>query len=336
MSILFIRGINDKSTAQLIPLKKGGAKFLYDGSCGVYWHMNFASKGAEELTLFGQKMQERRIRFDSRVTVVFNEISDPDSHHGALVHCLNLCNQLQLPTINHPAKILRNTRDNVSRLLQDIPGVIMPRTVRFTPRSPEDVFTEIDNSGLGFPVIIRIAGSHGGETSRLITGMYDLVKLHVYPFDGSAFYLTEFVDYKSVDGNYRKHRIAMVDGVPLLRHTLIGPDWLVNAASVKYMEDNKHFMDETISLRNAFDSRTVTLIRPAVEEIAKRLQLDYFGIDCSIDERGHLTIFEANANMNILLNDHPLVTKPIQLIKQHILKLIEKKESGNQDNSLAG
>jgi len=56
MSILFIRGINDKGIASLIPAEDGGACFLYDGSCGVYWNMDFSSKGAEELTLFGHEM----------------------------------------------------------------------------------------------------------------------------------------------------------------------------------------------------------------------------------------------------------------------------------------
>ncbi|MGB5306726.1 MAG: hypothetical protein WBO57_10835 [Gammaproteobacteria bacterium] len=336
MSILFIRGINDKRTAQLIPVSNGGVNFIYDGSCGVYWNMDFASKGAEELTLFGHNMEEQHIRFNSRITVVFNEISDPDSHHGALIHCENLCNQLQLPTINHPSMILRNTRDNVSRLLQDIPGVKMPRTVRFTPRSPQDIFSGIDNTGLNFPVIVRIAGTHGGETSLLLAGRDELAKLHVYPFDGSVFYLTEFINYKSADGYYRKYRIAMVDGVPLLRHTLINPDWMVHAASVEFMQDNRHLLDEAIALRKAFNTRMLPLIRPAVEEIANRLQLDYFGIDCNIDEQGNLTIFEANANMNILLNDSPLVTDTIQEIKQHIIKLIGKKDADNQAHAPAG
>lgn len=327
MSILFIRGINDTRTVQLAPVSNGGITFRYDGCCGVYHYMNYAGRGAQELTVFGNYNEEQRIRLNSGISIIFNEISDPDSHHGALTHCDNLCNQLQLPVINHPARILRTTRDNVSRLLQDIPGVKMPKTVRFTPASPDDIFSEMDHAGLGFPVIVRLAGTHSGKSSLLLGGRDELAKLHVYPFDGSVFYLTEFIDYQSADGFFRKSRIAMVDGVPLLRHTLISPQWMVHAQSVKFMQDNRQFLDEAIALRKTFYTRRLPLILPALNEITNRLQLDYFGIDCHIDEQGTLTIFEANANMNILLNDSPLIAETIREIEGHIIKLIGKRDA---------
>lgn len=326
MSILFIRGISDKNTARLVPDKDGCVTFTYEGCCGVYWFMDFASMGADEITLFSNKVEQQVTSYAGTPSLIFNEISEPDSHHGALVRCVNFCEQLQVPTINHPEKILQTRRDNVSMLLRDIPGVMIPKSVRFTPASPEDVFTEIDNAGLDLPVIIRIAGSHGGDSSLLIGGKSDLNKLNIYPFDGSVFYLTQFVDYRSSDDYYRKHRIAMIGGVPVLRHLLINKTWMIHASSRLFMNENQRLREESDAYHQSFDEKILPQIKPAIDEIAKRVQLDYFGIDCNIDAQGNLLIFEVNANMNFLYNDYLFLKDTTEKIKQQILKLIERKQ----------
>ena len=324
MSTLFIRGINDNNTAQMFPGPKGSASFSYDGCCGVFWFMDFDSSSAEAITLFGDTFKQQQVHINSKPSLVFNEISDPDSHHGALKRCEVLCRQLQLPVINHPSKILQTTRDNVYRMLHDIPGLTVPETIRFTPRSPEDVFTEIDRADLALPVIIRLAGKHGGESSILITGRNDIDKLHVYPFDGSDFYLTEFVDYVSDDGYYRKYRIVVVDGEPLYRHHLIDRQWMIHASSKQFMDENSFLMEESRARHEAFNRQTLPIIRSAIDEITRRLQLQYYGIDCNIDGQGNILIFEVNANMNILLNDYQPLEDQMQRIRQHILNLLEK------------
>jgi len=331
MSTLFVRGINDDNTATMTPGKHGGVNFRYEGCCGIYWYMNFDPNSVEELTLFGEQVELQQFKLSSRPTLVFNEISDPDSHHGALKCCELLCEQLQCPVINHPSKILQTTRDNVSRLLQDIPALEMPVTVRTQPLSPEDIFKQIEESGLTLPVIVRQAGTHGGTSCILVTGREDIDKLHVYPFDGSDFYLTEFVDYVSDDGYYRKYRIVVIDGVPLYRHHLIDKKWMIHASSEDFMQENSFLLDEAIARRHAFDEQTLPIIRPAIDEITKRLQLEYYGIDCNIDEQGNILIFEVNANMNILFNKSPLVEQQLKRIRQHILKLLDNySEKSNQ------
>jgi len=324
MSTLFIRGINDTNTAKVWPGKHGGVNFSYEGCCGIYWAMNFDPNSVEELTLFGKQVEQQQFKLSSRPTLVFNEISDPDSHHGALKCCERVCEQLQCPVINHPSKILQTTRDNVSRLLQDIPGLKMPLTVRIQPLSPEDIFKQIEESGLALPVIVRQAGTHGGTSCILVTGREDIDRLHVYPFDGSDFYLTEFVDYAGEDGYYRKYRIVVIDGVPLYRHHLIDKQWMIHASSGDFMQENKVLLDEAIARRHAYDEQTLPIIRPAIDEITKRLQLEYYGIDCNIDEQGNILIFEVNANMNILFNKSPLVEQQLKRIRQHILELLDK------------
>ncbi|RPH96951.1 MAG: hypothetical protein EHM68_10060 [Lysobacterales bacterium] len=51
-------------------------------------------------------------------------------------------------------------RDRVSVALRDIDGVIMPRTFRFQPRSPQDVMKFARAEDIAFPYIVRVAGDH--------------------------------------------------------------------------------------------------------------------------------------------------------------------------------
>ena len=325
MSTLFIRGINDSNTAKMFPGPDGIPSYTYDGCCGVFWFMNFDSGSAEAITLFGDTFQQQQIHINTKPSLIFNEISDPDSHHGALKKCEDLCRKMQLPVINHPTKILQTTRDNIAALLKDIPGLIVPETIRITPRSPVDILTEIDRAGLAFPLIVRLAGSHGGESSILISGRNDIDKLHVYPFDGSDFYLTEFVDYVSDDGYYRKYRIVVIDGVPLYRHHLVDRKWMIHASSRDFMEENSLLMEESLARDKTFEEDTAPIIRPAIDEISRRLQLEYYGIDCHIDAQGNILIFEVNANMNILKNNYTPLEEQMQRIRQHIRQLITRR-----------
>ena len=51
-----------------------------------------------------------------------------------------------------------------------------------------------------------------------------------------------------------------------------------------------------------FDAGWGTKLRPLLREVARRLDLDFFGVDCNIDPSGQVTLFEANACMLILKN----------------------------------
>jgi hypothetical protein len=66
-------------------------------------------------------------------------------------------------------------------------------------------------------------------------------------------------------------------------------------------------------------------IRAAVLEIANRLDLDYFGIDCNIAEDGTITLFEANACMSILNNTQAspnMWDAPIAKIRRAVMTLL--------------
>jgi hypothetical protein len=85
--------------------------------------------------------------------------------------------------------------------------------------------------------------------------------------------------------------------------------------------------EETRALET-FDSTIAPLIQPVVSEIQQRLQLEYFGIDCNITAEGKILLFEANATMNILLNNAETPNKwqlPIAKIKQGLIEMIMRR-----------
>ena len=59
-------------------------------------------------------------------------------------------------------------------------------------------------------------------------------------------------------------------------------------------------------------------MKPIFTEITRRLDLDYFGVDCNIDSDRNVLLFEANACMKVLKNYKPPPNRfeaPITLIK---------------------
>ena len=90
------------------------------------------------------------------------------------------------------------------------------------------------------------------------------------------------------------------------------------------MEKNNFLLEESRARHNAFNEQTLPMIRPVIDEITQRLKLEYYGIDCNIDEQGNTLIFEINANMNILHNTYQPLEDQMQRIRQHILKLLDR------------
>ena len=325
MTVLFIRGLNDLNQIEVSPNDKGLLSLNLDGSCNVLTHLQFKPDVATYMVMFGGDVKQPDFQMPALPALIFNQISDPDSHPGALKKCLQLCEQIDVPVINHPKRILATTRDQVCQALQGIPATIMPKNIRCQPRSPHDVFKQAEGAGISFPFIVRIAGTHGGKSTVLIKSEANLQDLHVYPFDGGWFYLTEFVDYRSSDGLYRKLRIVVVDGKPLFRHLLINDDWMVHASSRKYMDRTPGLWKERNQVFDSFETELVPMIQSRISAIQKKLGLEYFGIDCNLNEEGEMLIFEANANMNNLSSTRAEMVAPRDLIKQQLMHMIREK-----------
>ena len=87
------------------------------------------------------------------------------------------------------------------------------------------------------------------------------------------------------------------------------------------MRKNSWYYDHEKKLIEHFDTEIKPHIHDAIQELHKSIGLDYYGIDCALDEEMNLLIFEINPNMNILFNDAqlPNIWSPqIDLIKAQI------------------
>jgi glutathione synthase/RimK-type ligase-like ATP-grasp enzyme len=336
MDYMFIYGIPDDQTGKVLVDAKGGISIQLSGSANVRPFLKLPGKAHPFHLQSGTSQQAFKINYWP--SVIFNEISDPDSHTTSLKRCEAFCDMQKVTVINRPEAILQTRRDIISENLKNQPGLIMPLTVRFNPETPEDVGQGIAQAGLQYPVIFRQAGDHGGISTVLLNSEADInAAMYAFALDGRAYYLTEFRDYASPDGLYRKYRVVVVEGKPYLRHMIVSSHWLIHSSSREFMKAQPQYAEEEASVLATFDEKLRPLLSPLTQTLAEKLQLEYFGIDCNVTADNRLLIFEINANMNILTNNQAkpnIWEKPISAIISHVEKMVlGKAQSQNRPKS---
>lgn len=323
MSILFVNGVSDRSVMGVNLDDKGRLIYLVDGNCTIHNRLPLKEGLASQVMLFGKGVRQPGMDLEKMPSLIFNQISDADTHRGALERCVDFCEQVNTTVVNHPKYVLQTGRDQVSDLLQDIPGVIMPRTRRFRPGSPDDVLSFAASEGFEFPYIVRVAGDHAGKSMIRVESADDHSLLHALPFDGRDFYLTQYIEYRDEDGLYHKQRIVVIDGQPLLRHALYSNDWIVHANSRAFMMERDTW-EQDIARFDRLSNEVLPGLRPAIDEITRRLQLEYYGIDCCLRPDGQMIVFEANANMNILHGPNPASRYRVEAIEQELYRMLTR------------
>ncbi len=244
------------------------------------------------ITLGG--LEPKKIKLED-ADIIINSICDPDTNKKGLDKASELLNNVSIPIINSPALIKQTTRDQIYKLLHDIPGIKIPKTVRITPRYLSDIPKMLEEKGMNYPYIFRSSGDHGGEGMELVMNENELHKLEAFAFDGRDFYAIEFVDFRSADNYYRKARIMVVDGEAYVRHLIISDSWKVHA------ESRGVLMNDHVALRQeeeAFVTNPPEYLNTLCKEMHKILKLDFFGMDCNIGLDGSILIFEINTCMN--------------------------------------
>jgi glutathione synthase/RimK-type ligase-like ATP-grasp enzyme len=228
---------------------------------------------------------------------LLNHVAEPDSCSDALRMAERVVGKMARPCFNHPHAIARTTRDEVAYRLAGIEGLKVPKTIRIRERTGAEVRAAIERAHLSFPVLVRIAGFHLGMSLIKVDvpDQLDGICADLDRDERSSLYVTEFCDFAGADGLYRKYRIAVVGDEIFLRHLYIGASWLIHRArTIPGTEpEERSFLD-------AFEPEWVPRLRPMFQEIGRRLQLDFFGVDCNIDPAGDVLLFEANACMKIL------------------------------------
>lgn len=317
-SVVFFAGICDTKKLIISKVKEDGTfKVHYDGHTNISNHIN-EKKFDHKIYLLDTNKQQT-INFTSGIHAVFNEISEPDTHTRSLKKVEDIKNQLpkNIKFFNTPKNIMKTSRNNIYTLLNDIPNLIVPKTVKIQVKSPKDIYNTIKKHNFIYPVIFRKAGDHGGISMSLIENEKDNEKFYPYALDNSDFYITQYIEYKQ-NNFYKKYRLVVVDGKVFIRSCMIGKTWMLNHHS----RDKETHLIELEILKSS--DIIVNKIQTTITKIHKKLDLDYFGIDCAIDVNYKITIFEINANMNIFHVENSEFNKYVDPIKEAVISMIEK------------
>jgi hypothetical protein len=226
--------------------------------------------------------------------VAFFAVSESDS--ASLARLALISGAWPRPVLNDPSRIGGLARDVLSRRLAGIRGLHHPPTWRLSRveigallggRSAPDLLYP----GAGWPLLLRPVGTHGGAGLIRVDNEAALAGA-IAGNSAEEFYLCPFVDYRSPDGQFRKHRIALIDGAPQLCHTAISSHWMVHylnagmASAAKRAEEAASMVD----FPTGFGRRHAD----AFAALAEATGLDYVVIDCAETRDGRLLVFEAD------------------------------------------
>lgn len=232
----------------------------------------------------------------SRHERVFNLVTDPDQHPQTLATLGKLLRGFRGKVINRPEAVLRTTRDQVAKRLEGIEGLHVPKILRLRNPSSGSASIAAQRAGLAFPLIVRLAGTHTGTIVGLVHGPDELDAAAAGP---GAFILTEFVDFRSDDGIYRKYRVFFIGKRRIFRHLISSDGWSIHAKErFDFMAKYPSLIDEEKDLLKDPAGLLPEPASGALDAIRERLGLDYFGIDFAIAPDGRAVLFEANATMN--------------------------------------
>ncbi|MGY4237780.1 hypothetical protein ACVIIW_006727 [Bradyrhizobium sp. USDA 4449] len=224
------------------------------------------------------------------------------------------------PLLNRPERIGNLDRDKLFRLLADIPGLDIPVTAhatrgQLTALSEGRIACNEITGELHFPMIARPRGTHAGVG---LAKLDDAAALAAYlaAREEQDFFVARFVDYAGPDGLYRKIRLAMVDGKPYACHMAIADRWDIWYLNAYMAFSEKKRAEEAIFMQD-FDNSFAVRHKGALDEMSRRVGLDYFIVDCAENQSGELLVFEADNTAVVHNMDSPLVFpyKPPQMRK---------------------
>ncbi len=246
---------------------------------------------------------------EDRAAIVVNLISDADLGDSVLQDAELFLSRFGRPVINPPHLVRGTDRLSIARRLSGIPHAIIPQMER-CPRQEAGKA----GSAIGFPLVVRTVGTHGGEAMEMCADI-EALDGFVAQHDDSEFYLSQFVDYRSPDGYFRKYRFMFIGGQILPYHLAIGDTWKIHHATTDMAACSWMQEEEAAFLKQpdrVFDAPALEVLRTISEQIG----LDYFGIDCALSADGRVVVFETNPSMLIHLHNADFPYKD-----EHVLRI---------------
>jgi hypothetical protein len=205
--------------------------------------------------------------------------------------------ELPRPVLNDPVRVLRLARERVWRVLQDVPGCLVPPSAVVSRSDLQrlaqgDLAAEDLLPGAGFPLICRPQGSHAGHGLVRVADRTELAA-HLAASVEPRYVISNFVDYRSADGQFRKYRIAFVAGRPYPVHLALSARWMVHYLNGDMLDRPDNRAEEQ-RFFDGFEQGFGRRHAQTLADIDARLGLDYFSIDCGETSDGRLLVFECD------------------------------------------
>jgi hypothetical protein len=216
------------------------------------------------------------------------------------------------------------TRDAVARLLDGIPNSRVPNALRLkagADRSPAALQPMLPFS---CPILARPVGTHGGDEFEKLEDHASLAAFLSRHSDHDC-YVTQYIDYRSGDGYFRKYRFIFVDAEILPYHLCIGSDWKLHHISTD-MANQPWMQREEEAFLNEPDAVFAPAQYQVLQTIRQRVGLEYCGIDCALDSCGNLVVFEVNASMLVHARNEgfPYKAPAVSRIKQAFDEMLRR------------
>ena len=226
--------------------------------------------------------------------LVINNVTDPDRNPKCLAVLDKLEREYGASFLNSPRYIAQIGRDRVAAIAKGIPGIEAPTTLRLIKEDKVAIVRAAEAAGFRWPGILRPAGEHGGTSVQIMRNAEETAAMRN---PREQHYLTEFANFRSPDGLYRKVRFFVIGGEVLPRSMVIGKKWNLHRRDRGDILPGVDPAAEEKRLYDDFAEGRFRRIEEALRELASKLKLDYLGVDCALLSYEQILLFEANPTM---------------------------------------
>jgi hypothetical protein len=205
------------------------------------------------------------------------------------------------PVLNDPALLPLLARDVLPRLFADNPVLCCPPVVKV---DWADLAIQADTvAGLSYPLLIRPHDSHAGHQLARIESAA-AAQAYLDETTADTFYVSQYLDYRSADGMFRKYRVALTDGQPQLCHMAVSEHWMVHYLNAG-MDLHADRRDQEAQAMRNFADGFACRHAAAFQALHAQLPFDLFSIDCAELPDGRLLVFEADIAAIIHMMEPP-------------------------------
>ena len=221
--------------------------------------------------------------------VAFVAVCESDQSQFLLAQLDQIMRVWPKPFVNSPARIAQLSRNRVSERLASVKGIVASCACRLSRSQTRNLKLQ----GLGFPVIARPVNSHAGHGLCKLDDS-DQVAEYLDNHASDEFFVAPFIDYRSRDGQFRKYRIAVIDGQSFAAHMAISHHWMVHYLNADMLNNAKNRNTEAEFMSN-YNQEFGERHRRSLAELDRRMGLDYYSIDCAETLDGELLVFEIDS-----------------------------------------